>query len=88
MFDTKAVTYYKENRSMLFLLPTALGFASQPVIAEDCRVLQDTCDGCTETGPGGNFISFLNLDQFKAKWDEGGSIVDERSRPYSQSAAN
>ena len=76
---------------MLFLISTAtaLGFASQPVtedpvtkkpvITEDCRVLQDTCDGCTETGPGDNFISFLTLDQFKSKLDEGGSIVDLRS---------
>ena len=65
---------------MLFLISTALGFASQPV-TEDCRLPapQDACDGCTETGPGDNFISFLNLDQFKSKLDEGGSIVDLRS---------
>ena len=64
----------------MFLLSTALGFASQPV-TEDCRLPapQDACDGCTETGPGDNFISFLNLDQFKSKLDEGGSIVDLRS---------
>ena len=65
---------------MLFLISTALGFASQPV-TEDCRLPapQDACDGCTETGPGDNYISFLNLDQFKSKLDEGGSIVDLRS---------
>ena len=65
---------------MLFLISTALGFASQPV-TEDCRLPapQDACDGCTETGPGDNFISFLTLDQFKSKLDEGGSIVDLRS---------
>jgi len=64
----------------MFLLSTALGFASQPV-TEDCRLPapQDACDGCTETGPGDNYISFLNLDQFKSKLDEGGSIVDLRS---------
>ena len=64
----------------MFLLSTALGFASQPV-TEDCRLPapQDACDGCTETGPGDNFISFLTLDQFKSKLDEGGSIVDLRS---------
>ena len=49
---------------MLFLLPTALlSFASQPG-PNDCSVIQDTCDGCTETGPGDGFISFLNLEQF------------------------
>ena len=64
----------------MFLLSTALGFASQPV-TEDCRLPapQDACDGYTETGPGDNYISFLNLDQFKSKLDEGGSIVDLRS---------
>ena len=52
-----------------------MGFAAQPV-TEDCRLPapQDACDGCTETGPGDNYISFLNLDQFKSKLDEGGSI--------------
>ena len=53
---------------MLFLLPTALlSFASQPG-PNDCSVMQDTCDGCTETGPGDSFISFLNLEQFYSKW--------------------
>ena len=53
---------------MLFLLPTALlSFASQPG-PNDCSVIQDTCDGCTETGPGDGFISFLNLEQFHSKW--------------------
>ena len=52
---------------MLFLLPTALlSFASQPG-PNDCSVIQDTCDGCTETGPGDSFISFLNLEQFYSK---------------------
>lgn len=49
---------------MLFLLPIALlSFASQPG-PNDCSVIQDTCDGCSETGPGDSFISFLNLEQF------------------------
>merc|ERR1740130_187951 len=65
----------------MFLLSTALGFASQPV-TEDCRLPapQDACDGCTETGPGDNFISFLTLDQFKSKLDEGAFdvLVDVR----------
>jgi len=58
---------------MLFLLPTALlSFASKPGGGEGpsplCSVIQDTCDGCTETGPGDSFISFLNLEQFYSKW--------------------
>jgi len=66
---------------MLFLLPTALlSFASQPggegpssppppgpPPPNGCSVIQDTCDGCTETGPGDSFISFLNLEQFHSK---------------------
>ena len=61
---------------MLFLLPTALlSFASQPggegpssPPPNGCSVIQDTCDGCTETGPGDSFISFLNLEQFHSNW--------------------
>ena len=69
---------------MLFLFSTTLGFASQPA-TEDCSVLQDTCDGCTETGPGDSFISFLNLDQFHSKYIQGDSRC---SRPTWQSAVD
>ena len=76
---------------MLFLLPTALlSFASQPGGGEGpssspppgppaplCSVIQDTCDGCTETGPGDGFISFLNLGQFHSKW---ATIQNTRTR--------
>ena len=56
-----------QSLAMLFLLPTSLlSFASQPG-SNDCSVIQDTCDGCTETGPGDSFISFLNLEQFHSK---------------------
>ena len=66
----------------MFLLSTALGFASQPV-TEDCRLPapQDACDGCTETGPGDNVFSFLTLDEFHSTWTQGGFdlVVDVRS---------
>ena len=76
---------------MLFLLPTALlSFASQPggegpssppppgpPPPNGCSVIQDTCDGCTETGPGDSFISFLNLEQFHSKW---ATIQNTRTR--------
>ena len=65
---------------MLFLLSASAGFASQPGFACGTR-LQDICDGCTETGPGDSFFSFLTLDEFHSTWTQGGFdlVVDVRS---------